>query len=152
MSNRLFPALWIIPTLVLGCGPGRPAAGPPSGPPDPPEEILTQLKATPAYWNSGDLDRFVAPYDSAATFMTGTGPIGREEMRAHYRSKYFASGHPDQQLGFEQLTVRSLGADYALVTGRFVLSGGGKPELSGWFSLVWHRTPEGWKILHDHSS
>ena len=58
----------------------------------------------------------------------------------------------DQQVRFDQTTVRPLGADHALMTGRFTLSGGGQPDRSGWFSLVWKRTPSGWRILHDHSS
>jgi len=27
-----------------------------------------------------------------------------------------------------------------------------KDELGGVFSLVWQRFPEGWKIIHDHTS
>jgi len=38
------------------------------------------------------------------------------------------------------------------MTGRFALSGGGLPEQSGWFSLVWLQTPAGWRVVHDHSS
>jgi len=44
------------------------------------------------------------------------------------------------------------GANAALMTGRFVLSGGGEPEQSGWFTLVWQHTATGWKVIHDHSS
>jgi ketosteroid isomerase-like protein len=50
------------------------------------------------------------------------------------------------------LHVVPLAADSALMTGRFVLSGGDRPEQSGWFTLVWIRTPRGWKIVHDHTS
>ena len=39
-----------------------------------------------------------------------------------------------------------------LMTGRFILSGGEEAEQSGWFTLVWARTPEGWRVIHDHSS
>ena len=53
---------------------------------------------------------------------------------------------------FDQLDVRALGDDHALMTGRFTLAGGGKPEQTGRFSLVWLRSAQGWKILHDHSS
>jgi hypothetical protein len=33
-----------------------------------------------------------------------------------------------------------------------VLEGGGQPEHSGWFSTVWERRREGWRVIHDHSS
>jgi ketosteroid isomerase-like protein len=42
--------------------------------------------------------------------------------------------------------------DHALITGRFTLSGGGKDEQTGRFTLIWMRTPAGWRIVHDHSS
>jgi len=29
---------------------------------------------------------------------------------------------------------------------------GEKDELGGVFTLVWQRFPEGWKIVHDHTS
>ena len=44
------------------------------------------------------------------------------------------------------------GEVHALVVGRFVLSGGGEIERSGWFSTVWEHRPEGWRVIHDHSS
>jgi ketosteroid isomerase-like protein len=47
--------------------------------------------------------------------------------------------------------VRPLGRDHALAVGRFVLSGGGLAERSGWFTLLWERAPGGWRVIHDHS-
>ncbi|MGE5813677.1 MAG: YybH family protein, partial [Acidobacteriota bacterium] len=103
-------------------------------------------------WNRGDLDAFVAPYHPDATFMTRRGPIGRAEMRASYEKNYFAAGKPRQQLAYEQLSTVPLGPGVALMTGRFVLSGGGEPEHSGWFTLIWVRTADGWQIIRDHTS
>jgi ketosteroid isomerase-like protein len=103
-------------------------------------------------WNKGDLDAFVAPYHPDATFMTRRGPVGRAEMRVAYDKNYFVAGRPKQQLAYEQLHTVPLGPGVALMTGRFVLSGGGQPEQSGWFTLIWVRTPEGWQIIRDHTS
>lgn len=110
------------------------------------------LAATTDRWNAGDLEGFIAPYASQTTFMTPAGLVGREAMRQRYLARYFTGTRPDQQLRFEQLQVRPLGAEHALLTGRFVLTGGGKAEQSGWFTLVWARTADGWRIIHDHSS
>ena len=115
-------------------------------------ELIRTLQATTENWNKGDLDGFIAPYDSSSAFMTKSGPVGRVDMRARYANAYFALKEPRQTLQFEQIAVRPLGQDHALMTGRFILSGGGAPEQTGWFSLVWGRTEHGWKILHDHSS
>jgi ketosteroid isomerase-like protein len=103
-------------------------------------------------WNKGDLDAFVAPYHPDATFMTKRGPIGRAEMRVAYEKNYFAAGKPKQQLRYEQLATQPIGSMAALMTGRFVLSGGQEKEQSGWFTLVWLRTPNGWQVFRDHTS
>lgn len=103
-------------------------------------------------WNRGDLDAFVAPYHPDATFMTRRGPIDRAAMRSSYERNYFAGGKPKQQLRYEQLTTVPLAPDVALMTGRFILSGGEQPEQSGWFTLIWVRTPAGWQIVRDHTS
>jgi uncharacterized protein (TIGR02246 family) len=115
-------------------------------------ELETALQATAAAWNRGDITGFMAPYADTATYMTPAGLIGVDAMRARYLEKYFTGSTPDQQLRFDQLQVRDLGGDHALMTGRYTLSGGGKPDQTGRFSLVWMRQPGGWRILHDHSS
>lgn len=115
-------------------------------------DLAGLLQATTDRWNQGDLEGFIAPYADTTTFMTAAGPIGKEAMRARYASRFFTGGQPDQRLRFEQLNVRPLGGDHALMTGRFVLSGGGQPDRTGWFTLVWMRTAAGWRIVHDHSS
>jgi hypothetical protein len=135
--------------LVLACNPS-PSRDP--GTALQPEELRAKLLATSNDWNQGNLESFVSPYDSLSTYMTRSGPVGKEEMLEHYRRTFFAQGDPVQALRFEQVRVQPLGADHALMTGQYILSGGGHPDHSGWFSLVWLRTEEGWKILHDHSS
>jgi len=118
-----------------------------------PAALIAQLEATTTPWNNGDLDAFIAPYAEASTFMTREGPIGRDAMREHYKQAFFGpNGGKPRPLRFERITVRPLGEDHALMTGRFILSGEGKPDTTGWFTLVWVRLPEGWRILHDHSS
>lgn len=116
------------------------------------EVIVNALQSSADGWNAGDLDAFLAPYDATARYMTGSGPVEWDGMRARYREKYFEKGRPEQALEFDRIEVRELGGGIALVTGRFRLSGGGQPEGSGWFSLIWKRTPAGWRIIHDHSS
>jgi ketosteroid isomerase-like protein len=115
-------------------------------------QLVTMLNATAVNWNEGDLEGFIAPYADSATYMTKDGPVQRSDMRRHYETKYFAPGTERRTLHFEQLTVRPLGEDYALMTGRYVLKGREATPQTGWFTLVWTKTPRGWRILHDHSS
>jgi uncharacterized protein (TIGR02246 family) len=116
------------------------------------QALIAQLQATTADWNKGDLEAFIAPYDASSTFMTRQGPIGRDAMKAHYKDTFFGADSKPRPLRFERITVRALGEDHALMTGHFILGGDGKSDQSGWFTLVWMRTPRGWRILHDHSS
>lgn len=122
---------------------------------EPPADVAglpALLLATTDRWNAGDLEGFIAPYAGETSFMTPAGLIGRDAMRARYQTRYFTGSRPDQQLRFDELRVHPLGGGHALMTGRFVLTGGGKAEQSGRFTLVWERTADGWRIIHDHSS
>ena len=115
--------------------------------------IRAATTASADAWNRGDLKGHVAIYVDSVTFMTRNGPRpGVAAVEQSFATTYFRDGQPKQQLRFEQVTVRRLDANAALQTGRFILSGGGEPEQSGWFTLVWVRTPAGWKAVHDHTS
>ncbi len=116
-------------------------------------EIRAMLAASVEAFNRGDLPGHLSIYDAAVTFMTKEGPRpGIAPIETAFRQSYFRDGLPKQPLRFEQLTVRPLGADQALATGRFLLTGGGEPDQTGWFTLVCVRTGAGWRAVHDHSS
>ena len=115
--------------------------------------IPVALKASADAWNNADLAGHIRPYADAATFMGNNGPIqGRERVGESLSRSFWRDGKPKQQLSFDHIDVRPLGDRHALVTGHFLLSGGGEADRSGWFSLTWEKTDAGWKILHDHSS
>lgn len=115
--------------------------------------IRAATTASADAWNRGDLQGHVSIYVDSVTFMTRTGPRpGVAAIVQSFTTTYFRDGLPKQQLRFERMTIRRLDANSALETGRFILSGGGEPEQSGWFTLIWVRTPSGWKAVHDHSS
>jgi ketosteroid isomerase-like protein len=116
-------------------------------------EIQTLLNESAESWNRGDLDGHLADNADSISFMTRNGPIvGKTKTADALRRSFFKDGEPLQQLRFEQVTIRRLGKDYALVVGRFILDGGGQPEQSGWFSTIWERQVAGWRVIHDHSS
>ncbi|HET7322167.1 MAG TPA: SgcJ/EcaC family oxidoreductase, partial [Longimicrobiaceae bacterium] len=117
--------------------------------------IVQELQTSADAWNAGDLEGFLRPYlDSpATTFWSSAGLLhGKDAIRSLYRNGYWKNGRPSQQLRFDGLEVRSLGTDYALATGRYHLFEAGRETASGPFSLVFTRTPDGWRIVHDHSS
>jgi len=116
--------------------------------------VRAVIAAQQAAWNRGDLDGFMAGYarDPALVFTSG-GKIRRgwQDTYDKYRAKYGAAPSTMGHLGFEILGVQPLGADGAIVLGRWQLAdtpvaGGGV------FSLAFARTPAGWRIVHDHTS
>src|SRR5689334_16766493 len=121
-------------TLVSCAAPHR-AASPPR---DPDAAIRAALAATAAGWNRGDLDQYLSAYTDSATSAGPDGFVtGKAAAAAVMRSGFWRSGRPTQQLGYDHLVIRPLGADHALVTGRYLLTGGGQPERTGWFTTVW---------------
>jgi len=127
-----------------------------------PQDVISaqdasQMRATIAAsadaWNRGDLKGHVAIYDSSVTVMTRSGPRPTiEAIEKSFGQTYFVDGKPRQNLRMESVDIRGLSANAALMTGKFILSGGELPEQSGWFTLVWVRTPAGWRVVHDHTS
>lgn len=115
-------------------------------------QIRAAMQASADAWNRGDLKGHLAIYVDTVTFMTRNGPRpGVAAIEQSFTSTFFQGGRPKQNLRFEQMVVRPLGPTSALGTGRFILSGGGTPDNTGWFTLVWVRTPDGWRAVHDHS-
>jgi ketosteroid isomerase-like protein len=153
--NRFFRplALCLASWLLVACGTqvAQPAATGTAWSEDE-AQMRGLMSASVAAFNRGDLPGHLAIYDPTVTFMTVDGPRpGIAPIEKAFRETYFPGGQPKQQLRIEQLLARPLGSDAALLTGRFVLSGGGESEQSGWFTTVWLRTPSGWRVVHDHS-
>lgn len=116
-------------------------------------EIRRLLVISTDAFNRGDLPGHLAIYDAGVTFMTQEGPRpGTAPIEKAFRENYFRDGKAIQQLRFEELAIRALGPDVALATARWALSGGDKPDQSGWFTLVLQRGGDGWRAVHDHSS
>jgi uncharacterized protein (TIGR02246 family) len=121
--------------------------------------INAVLVAQQEAWNRGDVDAFLTGYwHSEDLTFSGSGGISRgwNEVLARYKKTY-----PDRAamgtLDFSGLEFHFLGADGALVLGRWHLkrageNGGENADIGGVFSLVWQRFPEGWRIIHDHTS
>jgi len=158
--NSRFPfpgpgTAWLAALLVAaGCASGA-APGRAPAPTDPTTRIIAMLDASARSWNAGDLAGYVDDYAEDATFVGSSGLVrGRAEIEKRYRASYFAAGAPKDALRFEDVRVTALDPDHALAVGRYVLYDrqSGTTAATGIFSLVLRRTPEGWRILHDHSS
>ena len=116
------------------------------------KDIKAVLDITATGWNTGELSKYLFAYVPDATEMLSTGPAGGVEViEKTMKDGFWKSGRPLQQLRYENLVVRMLGKDNALVTGQYILSGADKPDRKGWFTTVWTKTKAGWRMIHDHS-
>ncbi len=105
-------------------------------------------------WNAGDLDGFMSWYRRApeTTYVGSVGLVhGWRGIRARY-APLFEPGADRDSLRFEDLETRPLGPDLGLATARYVLFDGDSTTANGPFTLVVRRLPDGWRIVHDHSS
>ena len=158
---RNYPVRLILNLVLLfsfALAPGHSNAQPASS-----EEkaIKSVLTAQVAAWNRGDIPAFMESYENSpeTTFIGKTMAKGYAPILERYKKSY--STH--EQMGtltFHDIEVRLLPAatgatEYAIVTGQFHLDRSTHGEAGkddGIFSLIWHKTPTGWKIILDHTS
>ena len=106
-------------------------------------------------WNKGDLDGFLSGYWNSpkVVFMSGGQRFdGFEAMRDRYRRRYKAEGRAMGQLVFSELDVESLGEESVMARGRFRLTMPDGTRPTGLFTVILRKLPDGWKIVHDHTS
>jgi ketosteroid isomerase-like protein len=116
------------------------------------ERVLrTQQEA----WNRHDLEGFMAGYWNSPEltfFSDAKEHDGWQATIDRYLATYSSPGHEMGKLEFSGLRVVVLGQDSAFVRGswKLTMSDGKTPH--GLFTLVFRKFPEGWKIVHDHTS
>jgi len=118
-------------------------------------QIRQLLQDQVAAWNRGDLDAFMAGYwhSPALTFFSNnTEAKGWDAALARYKQNYQSGGHAMGKLDFPILSVTLLGPDSAFIRGRFHLVMPDGKEPHGIFTLIVRKFPEGWRIVHDHTS
>ena len=113
--------------------------------------LQTQIDA----WNRHDLEGFMAGYwnSPTLTFFSGAKETqGWQATLERYRKDYQSGDAEMGKLEFSDLQIDMLGPKSAFVRGKFrlTLSNGKQPH--GLFTLIFREFPEGWRIVHDHSS
>jgi len=121
----------------------------------PEQKIHKVLDDQVTAWNRGDIPAFMDGYDKSesTTFVSTTVTKGHAQVLAGYLKRYPT---PEKMgtLRFTDLEIQVLGSGYASVLGRFHLErskeAGG--EAAGIFTLLFHKTANGWKVILDHTS
>jgi len=115
--------------------------------------VLDVLDAQVEAWNAGDIEGFMTGYLPSEKLRFASG---NEVHRGWNRTlERYQRRYPDRaamgSLAFEDLEVRVLSEDAALVFGRFRLTREAD-EPTGLFTLLVERPDDRWLIVADHTS
>jgi ketosteroid isomerase-like protein len=116
-------------------------------------QIQSVLHAQQDAWNRGDIDGFMNGYArSSSTVFISQDELRRgwEPVRERYRQKY-SDRTKMGALTFSEIEITLLSSEAAVVLGRWSLKRA-NDEPHGRFTLIFKRVPEGWRIVHDHTS
>jgi ketosteroid isomerase-like protein len=147
----LFLASLLGAMLVAAAGKAHPAPGT-SGDANR-AAVLAVLTTQQNDWNKGDIRGFMEGYwnSSELTFAGTHGFIrGWQPVLARYEKNY-ADKAAMGTLDLSELEIRQLGPDAALVLGKWRLQRQ-TGDVGGIFTLVFQKFPEGWRIIHDHTT
>lgn len=139
----------------------QPNAGP--NPQEIPEELRADLEEGIKHllvsqveaWNHGNLEAFMQGYWQSPdlTFFSGaTVTKGWEPTLLRYRQRYQSQGKEMGKLEFQDLDIDLLSRRSAVVTGKWQLTMSDGKQPHGLFTLIFKRMPNGWRIVHDHTS
>lgn len=106
-------------------------------------------------WNQHALDAFLSGYwkSPELTFFSGAKETsGWQATLERYRKTYQSEGREMGKLEFSDLKIEALGSDAAFVRGAWHLTMSDGKTPHGLFTLVFRKFPDGWKIVHDHTS
>jgi len=117
------------------------------------KEIHAVIQAQQDAWNRGDIDAFMNGYwrSDQTVFVSGDEIMrGWQSVLERYRRKY-SDREKMGTLTFSELKIDMLSSEAAVVLGRWEL----KRKIDnphGRFTLIFRKMPEGWRIVHDHTS
>jgi ketosteroid isomerase-like protein len=145
MKWNIYSLVFAIIALAGGASPSPFAS--------PQDQIRAVLESQQDAWNRGDLDAFMQGYwKSDRTEFVGASGIQRswQAVLDRYRQRY-----PDRtamgKLTFSNLEITMLGPKAAFVLGEWWLDRA-SDQPHGVFTLIFRKFPEGWRIIHDHTS
>lgn len=104
-------------------------------------------------WNAGDIEKFMRGYDRSEKTRFASGgniTLGWQSVLERYQRTYSDKAAMGS-LTFSDIDITVASEDTALAFGRWHLKRE-KDEPSGLFTLLFRKTPGGWKIVHDHTS
>jgi ketosteroid isomerase-like protein len=115
--------------------------------------VRAVLDAQVAAWNRGDIDAYMDGYarSDETLFISGDSITrGWQTVLERYRKGYDTRAKMGR-LAFSDLEIKLVSKDAAVAQGRWQLTRE-KDTPHGRFTLIFRRTKDGWRIVHDHTS
>ena len=117
------------------------------------KEIAAVLYDQMRCWNEGDIEKYMAGYHRSDSLRFASG--GKVSYGWETTLERYKAGYPDKTamgtLAFSDIDITLISEDAALVFGKWQLQ---KQYENPWglFTLIFRRTEDGWRIVHDHTS
>jgi len=150
MRNRL-----VIATVVVGVLSFSVSGVAQSTTQDIASDVENVLRQQAGAWNRHDLEGFMEGYWNSPDLVFFSGAqktSGWQSTLERYRARYQSEGREMGKLEFSDLSIQKLAPDAAYVLGEFHLTMSDGKTPHGLFTLIFRKFPEGWKIVHDHTS
>lgn len=117
------------------------------------DQIETVLRDQVEAWNKGDVEGYMKGYwnSDQTMFVSGATVLtGYDSVLVRYKRNY---GTREKMgfLSFDDLKIRLIGKESALVTGKWQLQRK-EDKPGGRFTLLLEKKPAGWRIVYDHTS
>ncbi len=142
---------WLIPLLLSCCFPASTFAQNSSVN----SAVNSVLQQQVDAWNRHDLEGFMSAYWNSPDLIFFSGAqetSGWQATLDRYRERYQSQGQQMGKLEFSDLNIQALSPDAAYVLGEFHLTMPDGATPHGLFTLIFRKFPDGWKIVHDHTS
>lgn len=153
-TKKIF-ATFCIAAVVVGAGALALAQTAQEDPGQKGDAIRKVISAQVAAWNRGDLEGFMDGYWKSPNLEFYSGDKvtkGWDATLERYKKSYQQGGKEMGTLDFSDLEVHTNPSDAAWVTGKWHLKMKDGSDRGGLFTLIFRKTPTGWKIVHDHTS
>ena len=117
------------------------------------QEILAVMSAQVKGWNEYKVEGYMEGYIKSDSLRFASGSRVTYGWQNIYQR--FKSGYPDPKamgkLSFSDISITILSDEAAVVFGRYTLER--ETDMpTGLFTLLFRKTDEGWRIVHDHTS
>lgn len=115
--------------------------------------VRAVLDAQVAAWNRGDIAAFMEGYmrSPETVFVSGDNVTRGWQTVLDRYNKTYDTREKMGTLAFTDLEIQPLSGDAAVALGRWKLTRASDTP-HGRFTLIFRRTQQGWRIVHDHTS